>query len=152
MLKPISLPLIQPCMFVMLFSPCRVQHVLMLVYLLHLHNPDCCSDLEDIWGFSMMISTSSRVCHQSAACGLYFWRSATSCSHWCYDYDTFGHVILLNTSFMFWHCVLVFTKSMYVWTLILANMYSMHSSLPSNSGVTYRICVMTDDELHEWVE
>jgi hypothetical protein len=43
---------------------------------------------------------------------------------------------MFNTFFMLLHCVLVFTMSIHVQTLILTHMYSMHSDLLLNPGVT----------------
>jgi hypothetical protein len=45
--------------------------------------------------------------------------------------------VVYNIIFV-WHCLLVCTKSMHVWTLFLEHMYFMHSSLPLNSDVTRR--------------
>jgi hypothetical protein len=52
-----------------------------------------------------LLMSCRRMCHQSAACGVTFWRSAASCSLWWYDYKTFGHVMVIILSFMLWHCI-----------------------------------------------
>jgi hypothetical protein len=43
---------------------------------------------------------------------------------------------MFNTSSTFLHCVLVFTETMHLCNLIMVHMYSMHSDLPLNPGVT----------------
>jgi hypothetical protein len=52
-----------------------------------------------------LMMSSRRACHQSAACGVPFWRSAASCSLWCYVVETLGHVMVLILSFTLWHCI-----------------------------------------------
>jgi hypothetical protein len=52
----------------------------------------------------LMMSTR-HACHQSAACGVPFWRSAASCSLWWYVVETLGHVMVLILSFTLWHCI-----------------------------------------------
>jgi hypothetical protein len=49
--------------------------------------------------------SARRACHQSAACGVPFWRSAASCSLWWCDVETLGHVMVLILSFTLWHCI-----------------------------------------------
>jgi hypothetical protein len=52
----------------------------------------------------LLLSTRC-ACHQSAACGVPFWRSAASCSLWWYVVETLGHVVVLILSFTLWHCI-----------------------------------------------
>jgi hypothetical protein len=52
-----------------------------------------------------LLLSTRRACHQSAACGVPFWRSAASCSLWWCVVETLGHVMVLILSFTLWHCI-----------------------------------------------
>jgi hypothetical protein len=52
-----------------------------------------------------LLMSSRRMCHQSVACGVPFWRSAASCSIWWYVYKTFDHVLIVILSFTLRHYI-----------------------------------------------
>jgi hypothetical protein len=52
-----------------------------------------------------LLLSTRRACHQSAACGVPFWRSAATCSLWWFIVETLGHVMVLILSFTLWHCI-----------------------------------------------
>jgi hypothetical protein len=60
-----------------------------------------------------LLLSTRRSCHQSAACGVPFWRSAASCSLCCCVVETLGHVMVLILSFTLWHCIW-YSRSHYV--------------------------------------
>jgi hypothetical protein len=85
-LKPLGHPLIQQCAHACLFLASTQPG---------LHLPNAC----------LFLVRSRRTCHQSATCGVSFWRSDASCSLWWYVYETFGHVMVVILSFILWHCI-----------------------------------------------
>jgi hypothetical protein len=116
-LKPFGHPLILPCMFIMIFFPCWVWHVLTLfIYCIY-----------TTWIAAQtrrLLMSTRRMCHQSVACWVPFWRSAASCSLWWHDYKTFGHVMVMILSFTLWHCIW-YSLSHYVcvtWSWCICNL------------------------------